>query len=126
MQPISGGALTSIHRTTPGFAEALNKVSEVKMNTHELVRRIDDSMEMGKVIMADKRADEFGGQEASDRVKSFYHGIKVLFEEVYGEGTLLSGTFETDEGDYPDMVEKGMAALVELRKMAIYSGEFGS
>jgi hypothetical protein len=96
------------------------------MNATVLVRRIDDSMEMGKEIMADKRADDSGGQEASERVRSFCHGIRVLLEEVYGEGTQLSGRFETDEGDDTDVVEEGMAVLEELRKMAIYSGEFGS
>jgi hypothetical protein len=96
------------------------------MNAHELVRRIDYSMQMGKEIMADKRVDDSGGQEASERVRSFCHGIKVLLEEVYGEGTQLSGRFETDEGDDSEMVEEGMAILEELRKMAIYSGEFGS
>jgi hypothetical protein len=126
MQPGSGGASTSIHRTTPGFAEALYKVREVKMNSTVLVRRIDDSMEMGKEIVADKRADDSGGQEASERVRSFCHGIKVLLEEVYGEDTQLSGRFERDEGVDPEMVEEGMAILEELRKMAVYSGEFGS
>ena len=95
------------------------------MNASVLVMRIDDSMEMGKEIMADKRADDYGGQEASERVRSFCHGIKVLLEEVYGEGTQLSGRFETGDGDDSDMVEEGMAVLEELRKMAEYSGEFG-
>jgi len=96
------------------------------MNSNVLVRRIDDSKAMGKEIMADKRADDSGGQEASERVRSFCHGIRVLLEEVYGEGTQLSGRFESDEGDDPEMVEEGMAVLEELRKMAVYSGEFGS
>jgi hypothetical protein len=87
MQRISGGALTSIHRTTPGFAEALYKVEEVTMNTSEPVRRIDDSMEMGREAMADRRADDSGGQGASGRVRSFCDGIKVQLEEVHGDDT---------------------------------------
>lgn len=96
------------------------------MNTNELVRRIDDSMEMGKKIMADQTGEVFGGKEASDGVRRFYNGIKILIEEIYGMGNQLSGKFEAVEAYDAEGVKEGMSVLADLRKMVVYSGEFSS
>jgi hypothetical protein len=96
------------------------------MNSTELVQRIDDSVEMGRKIMADQTVDDIGGKEASDGVKRFCNGIKVLIEEVYGMGNQLSGKFEALARFDSDMVEEGMAVLTDLRKLVEYSGDFGS
>ena len=96
------------------------------MNAHELVRRIDDSMETGKKLMAGQTGKDSDGKEAPDGVKRFYNDIKVLTEEVYGMENHVSGKFEALTRFDPEMVDEGMSVLTDLRKLVEYSGEFGS
>lgn len=74
------------------------KVSEVDMNTNELVRRIDESIEMGKRVMAKQVGESSGRVEISDGVEKLFNKIKILFEKVYGHCNQLSGKFESIEG----------------------------
>ncbi len=93
------------------------------MTTNELVRRIDETTERGRGILAG-REDE--GTEAVGRIKEFCQGVKVLIEDIYGGGNQLSGKFEGSKGYDRELLEEGLAVLEDLRRLTVYSGEFSS
>ena len=93
------------------------------MTTNELVRRIDETTGMGMGITADL-ADE--GIEAESRIESFCREVRGLIEDIYGSGNQLSGRFEGSSGYDRKLLEQGLAVLKDLRRVAVYSGEFSS
>lgn len=90
------------------------------MNTSEMIRRIDELIGMGEKIKARNAHD------GSDGMKGFRDGIKTLIEEVHGSGNQLSAGFGVIDGYDPRMVAEGIAVLEDLRRVVLYSGEFGS
>ena len=96
------------------------------MSMNELVRRIDESIETAKKILAAQVSEGADRTEAPDGMKMFYHGIKVLIEDVYGGSNHLSCTFEVMDGCNPEEVEEGLKVLKDLRILVAYSGEFSS
>lgn len=96
------------------------------MSVNELVRRIDESIETAKRILAVQLSEGADRTEAPDGMKMFYQRIKVLIEDVYGGSNLLSGEFEVMDGYNPEEVEEGLKVLKDLRGLIAYSGEFGS
>jgi hypothetical protein len=96
------------------------------MGTNELVRRIDESIETAKKILAAQLSKGADRTEAPDGMKMFCQGIKGLIEDVYGDSNHLSGKFEVMDGYNPAKVEEGLKVLKDLRSLIAYSGEFGS
>ena len=90
------------------------------MNTNDMISRIDALIGMGKKITVGNAHD------GSDGMKGFRHGINTLIEEVHGAGNQLSAGFGAIDGYDPRMVAEGIAVLEDLRRLVIYSGEFGS
>jgi hypothetical protein len=95
------------------------------MSVSELVRRIDESIETAKKMLAAQLSEGADRTEAPDGMKMFYQGIKVLIEDVYGGSNHLSGTFEVMDGYNPEELEEGLKVLKDLRRLIAYSGEFG-
>jgi soluble cytochrome b562 len=123
---ISGGVSPGIRRTIHGFAEDSIKVLEVKMSTNELLGRIDESIEMGKRILEAHDNKKTDSTEAHVGMKDFCQGIKVLIEDLYGDGNHLSHKFAVIDGFDPEKVAEGLAVLTDLRRLIIYTGEFSS
>jgi soluble cytochrome b562 len=123
---ISGGVSPGIRRTIHGFAEDSIKASEVKMNSNELLGRIDESIEMGKRILEPHDNKKNDSTEALDGMKDFCQGMKVLIEDLYGAGNHLSHKFAAIDGFDPETVAEGLAVLADLRRVIIYTGEFSS
>ena len=78
------------------------------MSVNELVRRIDESIETAKKILAAQLSEGADRTEAPDGMKMFYQGIKVLIEDVYGGSNHLSGKFEVMDGYNPDKGGRGV------------------
>lgn len=95
------------------------------MHTNELLRQIDDSMELGRIILTGRTADDSDGKGLGD-IERFCREIRMLTEEVYGKGNRLTGRFEASSGCEPELLEEGMKVLRDLRTMVEYSGEFSS
>jgi hypothetical protein len=89
------------------------------MNTNEVVKRIDELIGMGEMIIAGNATD------GSDRMKGFCNGIKALSEEIHGFGNQLSSGFGAIDVYDPRTVAKGMAILKDLRRLVLYAGEYG-
>lgn len=96
------------------------------MHTNELLRQIDDSLEMGSKILACPSIDGVGDEEASRILEKFCWGIRTLTEEVYGSGRSLLEKFEERSECTAELVEEGMSLLRDLRILVEYSGEFSS
>ncbi len=96
------------------------------MNTNELVRRIDESIETGMGILAGRSSEGADRRKDSDGIKTFCLEVKVLIEEINGSGNHLSRQFGESDGYGSEMVKEGLAVLKDLRRVIIYSGEFSS
>lgn len=96
------------------------------MHTNELLRQIDDSMELGRMILEGRTADAADKMEELSEIERFCREIRMLTEEVYGRGSRLPGSFEASSGCEPELLEEGMKVLRDLRIMVEYSGEFSS
>ncbi len=94
-------------------------MSEVEMNTNEVVKRIDEFIGMGESIVAGNAHD------GSEGMEGFCHGIKALIEEIHGFGNQLSARFDAIDVYDQRMVAEGLAALQDLRRMVLYAGEYG-
>ena len=98
----------------------------VNMNTTDLVRRVDELIEMGNRVLAAGTGEGTDGTADSGATGKFHDAIKTFVEDIHGCSHLLDGEFETecDRSSRRD-VEKGMTVLKAVRAEILYAGEFG-
>lgn len=97
------------------------------MNTSDLVRRVDELIEMGNTVVTTRAGEGLDETVDSDAIKKFYNAIELLIEIIHGYSRPLSKKFVTEADKYnPSDAEQGIAILKSLRTEILYAGEFGS
>ena len=97
------------------------------MNTSDLVRRVDELIEMGNMVLATRTGVGLDETVDSAAINKFYDAIGLLTEKIHGYSHPLSRKFETEADRYnPGDAEQGIAVLKSLRIEILYAGEFGS
>ena len=96
------------------------------MNASDLIRRVDELIEMGNGILAAHKGDGIEGSVVSDVIRGFRQKSATLIAEVRG----CSPAFP-DESESPPQsavlknAELEMAALRAIREEIRYAGVFG-
>lgn len=85
----------------------------------ERLRKIDEVTGHGRALLA---APEIDAADA----RVFYSVITSLIDDIYGSDSRFAADFAARDPSASGAVAEGLQVLENLRKLAVYSGEYSS